>query len=41
MKLRSEMYEFDFLFMILRCVNEKFDEFWMENSEKLMKIVPF
>ena len=26
---------------ILRCVNEVFDEFWMENSEKLMKIVPF
>ena len=35
------MYDFNFLFIIFRCVNEKFAEFWMKNDEKLMKIVPF
>ena len=35
------MNDFDFSFMILRRVNEKCDEFWMKNSEKLVKIVPF
>ena len=36
-----EMHYFDFWFMIFRCVNEKCDEFWMNSSERLMKIVPF
>ena len=35
------MNDFDFSFMILRRVNEKCDEFWMKNSEKLVKIIPF